>query len=106
MKLITANEFYKFFESIPDERWCCDYLENDKGQKCALGLAFAHEDCGKMDESNYLFFISHQAFKVLNRPLDFVNDGRFLFGLKNPFRFLTTPKQRVVKAFKKAMERR
>ena|ERR1700733_10901722 len=32
-----AKGYYKFFECIPEEKWCIGQFHNSEGQSCAIG---------------------------------------------------------------------
>lgn len=37
MEIKTLNDLKMFFESIPEDQWITELLEDDKGRRCALG---------------------------------------------------------------------
>jgi hypothetical protein len=86
---MTSTDFIKFFEPIPEEKWCVGEFINTDGKCCALGL------CGgrwreQTDESISLFnlFLAHGLY------IERVNDG--LYSKYNQ----PTPKQRILAALR------
>lgn len=72
MKKYDADYFIEKFKKIPANKWTTGILENEKGQKCALG------HCGlgganSIDNTESLF-LRNLFFEYLNSVLSNVND--------------------------------
>lgn len=97
----TVDYFIQKFEAIPDELWCVDKFENERGQRCVLG------HCGRNSENKFqpteesweldklIFRIHSCAFE----PVACINNGTCL-NYPQP-----TPKARILAALKDVKER-
>lgn len=84
----TVNDFINFFEPIPEDKWCIYQLENNAGQRCAMGHVLGGGLHLLNDESRKL---THRLFKISNNIIN-INNG------SDPLYQQETPKQRVLTA--------
>ncbi len=85
----TLLDYYKFFESIPEEKWCNYKLLNDKGQCCARGHLGTRLLAGRIIESPEaikFYELTNSSFMVVS----LINDGKH-YGFNQP-----TPKARIL----------
>lgn len=86
--MTTVNDFINFFEPIPEDKWCIYQLENNAGQRCAMGHVLGGGISRLNDDTRKL---THGLFKIARNIID-VNNG------VNRLYQQETPKQRVLSA--------
>jgi len=78
----TLEEYYDFFEAIPEEKWCTHNFENYYGQRCVIG----HLTDGVGD----VFGCNNFETLTYHSPIS-INDGMGEF-----YKLGDTPKERVL----------
>lgn len=88
----TLEEFRDYFAGIPEEKWCVIEIENDSGQRCAMG----HLVCvGASEAFNTFRDLLGNSVSVTS-----INNG------DNPRFPQPTPRARILAAIDEAIKRR
>lgn len=85
----TLLDYYKFFESIPEEKWCNYNVLNTQGQRCARGHLGTRLVAGQVIESPEAI----KFYELTNSnhvDISHVNDN-IHYGFNQP-----TPKARIL----------
>lgn len=67
--IYTIDFFINKFEVIPEEMWCVDELQNERGQRCAIGHCEA-QSLVDYTESNTLIRLSKYRIASVNNGIE------------------------------------